>query len=61
MGQVLTGTLSPQGYPRGPSWAPCFFVIFINDLPLREKDGHTLKKNYARTNTFKFSCFKYYR
>ena len=36
------------------------YVRFYSDTaryPLREKDKLTLKKNYARTNTFKFSFF----
>ena len=36
------------------------FVQFYSDTaryPLRGKDSLTLKKNYARTNTFKFSFF----
>ena len=35
-------------------------VQFDSDFaryPLREKDGLTFEKNYARTNTFKFSFF----
>ena len=35
-------------------------VQFDSDFsryPMREKDGLTLEKNYARTNTFKFSFF----
>ena len=37
------------------------YVQFYSDTaryPLREKDSLTLKKNYARTNTFKFSFFQ---
>ena len=36
------------------------YVQFFSDsdrYPLRGKDECTLKKNYARTNTFKFSFF----
>ena len=36
------------------------YVQFFSDsdrYPLRGKDEYTLKKNYARTNTFKFSLF----
>ena len=36
------------------------YVQFYSDTArysLREKDSLTLKKNYARTNTFKFSFF----
>jgi len=36
------------------------YVLFYSDTaryPLREKDSLNLKKNYARTNTFKFSFF----
>ena len=36
------------------------YVQFYSDTaryPLREKDSLTLKKNYSRTNTFKFSFF----
>ena len=36
------------------------YVQFYSDTakyPLREKDSLSLKKNYARTNTFKFSFF----
>ena len=40
------------------------YVQFFSDSdrhPLRRKDEYTLKKNYARTNTFKFSFFQYDR
>ena len=37
------------------------YVQFYSDTaryPIKEKDILTLKKNYARTNTFKFSFLK---
>ena len=39
---------------------PSTYVQFFSDsdrCPLRRKDECTLKRNYARTNTFKFSFF----
>ena len=48
---------SPEGYINIDLFT---YVQFLSDsgrYPLRGKDECTLKKNYARTNTFKFSFF----